>query len=64
MSEINCIVVVGELTAKCQGKVMTLRFLFHTILVVADILAGANPALAKFLGFYSAIHQWSHSVVV
>ena len=65
MSEIDVVVVMKELELESKGVVEATAFLFHAVLVVADMLAIAVPANSLLLGCLSArVDQWLLSLVV
>jgi hypothetical protein len=64
MCKVNCVVVICKLDTKRQRKVMTLGFLFHAVLVVANVLACTRPSLAELTGIDVAVHQRPHPVVI
>ncbi len=50
--------------SECERVVMSRRFSFHWVLIIADISTGSNPAFAISFGFYLAVHERAHSMVV
>ena len=64
MSEVDCIIVMLELSTKGQCVVMTSSLPFHRILVVADVTTCSNPTLSVGLGINLGVHQRSHAMVV
>ena len=64
VSEVHSVIIVGELAAECQRKIVALRLFLHTVLIVADVLASTDPPFTEFFSLNCAVHQWPHAMVV
>ena len=64
MSKVHYIGVMLKRDRPRQRVVVSSILTPHRVLVVADIAATTNPALACALGFTLRVDQWSHTVVI
>lgn len=64
MSEVNGVIVIVKLDAKCQSVVPPRCLPTKGVLVVAHVLACPLPAFAWDLGLGIRVHKGTHSVVV
>lgn len=64
MRKVDSVIVIGELNAKSQCEIVSLSFLFHAVLVIANIFASACPAFAKLTCINIAVHQGTHAMII
>ena len=50
--------------SECKCVIMSRRFSLHWVLVIADISTGSDPAFAIGFGFYLAVHERAHPMVI
>lgn len=64
MSKIHCVLFMLELTLPGKGVVVPLVLATHAVLVVADVVASADPASACFLCLCLGVDERPHAMIV
>ncbi len=64
MRQVHCIFVILHRALPSECVVVASILSLHRVLVVADVVARANPSAAGLLGGHVGVHQWPHAVVV